>query len=220
MTHVGFLEAGLARYVGEMTAPTALPSTLDDRQLVTQVRAGSEEAATAFCRRLRPRVRATIARLIGLRDGEHEDLEQLSLIALVESLGRYRAECSLESWASAVTSRVVFKHVRRRKLERKHFDFAENAEEGSEPSSAERIVMARDLVSRVRSLLGRMDPDRAWAFLLHDVADFDLREVAEMTEVTVAAAQKRLIRGRAEIQQRVSNDRELAEAFAARDARA
>lgn len=192
---------------------TRAGTTLDDHELLARVREGDESSASAFCVRLAPRVRGTIRRLLGAADSDREDLEQLTMVAIVEGLDRYRAECSLDAWASSIAAHVVYKHIRRRTLERKHFDFTCEDDDGESPMSFEGALIARDLMHRIRGLLFSMDPDRAWAFLLHDLCHLDLREVASVTGVSVAAAQKRLVRGRAELHERIAADPELASAF-------
>jgi RNA polymerase sigma-70 factor (ECF subfamily) len=187
--------------------------SLDDSELLAAMRAADESAAVAFHNRLRPRVEGTLRRLLGGNDADHDDLVQLAMIALVDAVEDYRGECSLESWASAITAKVAYKHLRRRRLERKLFDGQEPSGDLAGPSSLLRSVTARDLVTRVRRHLDAMAPDKAWAFLLHDVCGFDLREIAGMTETTVAAAQSRLVRGRRELHDRIGADPELAEEF-------
>ena len=184
----------------------------DDSELVAAVRAGDEAAAGAFHDRLRPRVEATIRRLVGPRDVDTEDLGQLAMIGLIEGIDRYRGECSLDAWASTVAAHVVYKHIRRRSLERRVFMACPDME----PScgmNATRALIARDLVRRARELLSGLSEEKAWTFLLHDVCGFDLREIATITGVTATAAQGRLVRGRRELHERAAADPELAAAL-------
>jgi RNA polymerase sigma-70 factor (ECF subfamily) len=64
-------------------------------------------------------------------------------------------------------------------------------------------------MTRIRGHLDAIDPVKAWTVLLHDVLGHDLREIAEITACSVAAAQSRLVRGRAELEQRIERDPEL-----------
>ncbi|MGZ5968514.1 MAG: RNA polymerase sigma factor, partial [Polyangiales bacterium] len=106
---------------------------------------------------------------------------------------------------------VVFHHLRRRKLERRIFDAAANVDLiGTALSSPARTARARTLLARVRRHLEEMETNKAWTFVLHDVLGFDLREIAQITEVSVAAAQRRLVRGRTELHERIAEDPELA----------
>jgi RNA polymerase sigma-70 factor (ECF subfamily) len=198
----------------ETTPGPSRPSmpTLDDNELLGAVRSGDATAATAFYHRVRPQVDATIARLLGRSDADVEDVAQLAFIELVRSIDRFRGECSLGTWVSRVTAFVVCKQIRRRRLERGVFERSDV--EQADSTGAGPQLVARDLLQRIRTHLDDMDQDRALAFLLHDVCGFDLREAARMLGVSVAAAQKRLVRGRRELRERLGADPELSEMLA------
>jgi RNA polymerase sigma-70 factor (ECF subfamily) len=189
------------------------PPSLDDNELVAAVRLGDDTASIVFYGRLRPRVEGTVLRLLGRRDSEHEDFVQHALVEIVRSLVSYRGECSLEGWAASIAARIVYKRLRSRSRERRIFATDALDDEASPGVSADRIAIARDLCGRVRRHLDAIDEDKAWTFLLHDVCGFDLREISEITGASVSAVQTRLVRGRREVHDRMSRDRELAAAL-------
>jgi RNA polymerase sigma-70 factor, ECF subfamily len=190
--------------------PSRRPAALDDAELLAAVRAHDTDAATAFHDRVRPQVDRAILRLLGRRDVDHEDLVQLSLIELIYSIDRFRGDCSLDSWTSTVTAHVVYKHLRRRGAERRIFAVPPSHELAASGPGPSTDVMLRNLVARVRMHLDRIAPAKAWAFLLHDVCGYDLREAARIMDVSVAAAQQRLVRGRRELHELIEGDPELA----------
>jgi RNA polymerase sigma-70 factor (ECF subfamily) len=151
---------------------------------------------------------------MGRFDSDQEDLAQIALIEIVNTIGNYRGDCSLDRWAQTVTAHAVFKHLRRRNLERRLFSelLADDAHAG--PIHIERTSLTRQLLGRIARHLDLMNEDRVWAFLLHDVLGHDLLEIAEMTGTSVAAAQSRLSRGRRELHLRVADDPELAHLLA------
>ena len=185
-------------------------SPLPDDALVRAVLAGDVSAAAAFHDRLRPVVDRTLCRLIGSRDPDYDDLSQHSLIDLTLSLHRFRGECPLDAWTSIVVARVVYRHIRRRRLERRLFA-ASSSMDSLEPSGRSLVasVDQRSTLRQVQRHLSAIEVKKAWTFLLHDVWGYDLREVAAITGVSEAAAQSRLVRGRREIHQRIARDSEL-----------
>jgi RNA polymerase sigma-70 factor (ECF subfamily) len=191
-------------------APAPTPA-LDDSELLAALRANDPGAATALHDRVRPQVDRTIRRLLGPRDVDHEDVAQLAMMELVFTIDRYRGDCSLDSWTSTITAHVVYKHIRRRKTERRLFGALDPADMSIRSSSRTgREAMVHNLMKRVLTHLDDIDENKAWTFVLHDVCGYDLREIAQITGVSVTAAQTRLVRGRREIHERIAGDPELA----------
>lgn len=194
-----------------MAKKSAQPSpAMDDAELLTALVSGDEQAAAALYDRLRPKIAATVGRLLGASDPDVEDCVQNAFVEVVRSVDRYRGDCPLEHWAARIAAHVVYKHIRRRRLERRIFDGPARPSDRPEPISTTRRLVMRDLVARVRQKLTGLDEDKTYAFLLHDVLGFDLAEIAEITGVSVAAAQKRLVRGRRDVHAELAADAELA----------
>ena len=189
-------------------APTPL---LDDTELLTALRARDAGAATALHDRVRPQVDRTIRRLLGRHDPDADDLAQLAMIEIVYTIARFRGDCSLDSWTSTLTARVIYKHIRRRQAERRIFG-ASAIEDlvVAGPRRPGREALMRDTFGRILAILERMDQSRAWTFVLHDLCGYDLREIAAITEVSMIAAQSRLVRGRRELHERIERDPQLA----------
>jgi RNA polymerase sigma-70 factor (ECF subfamily) len=198
--------------VPKAPAPRLPAPTLDDSELLASVRNGDPDAATALHDRLRPIVERAVRRVLGARDRDHEDLTQQAMIEVVYTVDGFRGDCPLDAWASTVAAHVVYKHLRRRMTERRIFETFRDGEEDAPASthSLSRETSARSVLKRVMTHLDGIDEAKAWAYVLHDVCGYDLREVAQITESTVAAAQSRLVRGRRELQERLADDPELA----------
>jgi len=188
---------------------------LDDARLVAAVRSGNSAMAGPFYDRTRGMVARTVQRLLGASDSDFDDLVQVALIELLRSLDRYRGECSLDTWTATISANVVYKHIRRRGLER-HI-FARELAPEDVPQTAHQRPVLRGMVERVMHHLAQMAHERAWTFLLHDVHGYSLEEVAGITGATVAAAQSRLVRGRREVHERIASDPDLAGGLDARE---
>jgi len=180
----------------------------NDSLLVSALRSGNLDSATALYDRVRPVVEKTVSKLLGRSDSDFEDMVQIAMIELIRSLGRFRGECSVDTWASRISANIVYKHIRRRCLENRIFS-REAASENVTHSSTQNPVM-HGMVEQVFNHLRQMSPERAWAFLLHDVHGYSLDEVAKITGASVAAAQSRLVRGRRELHERIASDPDLA----------
>jgi RNA polymerase sigma-70 factor (ECF subfamily) len=205
--------AGFLRLVPSPGDGNEVPSrALDDQALIAAAQAGEAEVASALCTRAWPQVDRTIRKLLGRRDNDHEDIAQLALFELVRTIGRYRGDCSLDTWIQTVTAHVVFKQIRRRRTERRIFaDALGDDEAPAAPVALDRRSLSRDILRRVADHLDNINEGRAWTFVLHDIMGYDLREIAQMTKVSTSAAQSRLVRGRSDLHKRIAADPDLAE---------
>jgi len=194
---------------------TAMPR-LDDTRLLAAIRAGDPQAATALYERSRPIVDRTVRRLLGRPDQDQPDISQQAMVEIVRSVDRYRGECPLDAWIATVAAHIVWKSLRKRKLERRVL-VMDSDQEMESPEQPARTAMLRSVIRRVKGHLEQMDEARAWAFLLHDVHGYDIREMAQIMDVSQAAAQSRLVRARKEVHQRIARDPELADALVRRE---
>ena len=183
-----------------------------DEELLEGVLAGDASWAEAFTRRVWPTVVTAVRRLLGDADADCEDVAQVAVMEVLASVRRFRRQGTLDAWVRTVTAHTVYKQLRRKGLERKLFTALEAAEpERSRLPGPQAALRVRDAVSRVLAHLGQVDLDRATAWALHDVHGYALKEIAEITQVSEAAAQTRLSRGRRELLERLQRDGALAE---------
>ena len=190
---------------------------MDDTRLLAALRAGDVSAATAFYERSRPIVDRTVRRLLGRPDQDQQDISQQVMVEIVRSIDRYRGECPFDAWISTVAAHVVYKRLRQRKMERRVLaveTLPVDVEAADQPA---RSTLLRSIVERVSQHLRQIESRRAWAFVLHEVHGYDLREMAQIMGTSLAAAQSRLVRGRKELHQRIAADPELADALVRRE---
>ena len=180
---------------------------LSDEAIVEAVRQGDRSCADQLYFRLVDAVDITLFRIFGRREADHEDLVQRAFEQIVLTLSRrtFAGACSLRTWASAITARVAFNVLRSRRRERAVLVSTppDQLESGSHAPDAESVSLAREDIERLKRHLTRMKPDRAQAVFLHDVLGHELAEIAVMEDISVAAAQSRLVRGRKDLYKRL-----------------
>jgi RNA polymerase sigma-70 factor, ECF subfamily len=182
-------------------APQGPPRSSDD--LLRALVGGEVRAHVALYEALLPSVVGALQRILRDPSRDYEDLVQATFERIVRILVRDKkppAE-NLSGWAAAIATHVALDALRARIRERRVFsrDEADRAEEGADVE--ERLEAKRELLV-LQGHLARMKPDHAQALLLHDVLGHDLAETAAITGVSLAAAQKRLWRGRQELARR------------------
>lgn len=193
-------------------ASEALPPDCDwdDHSLLAGLNEREPTACAAFYDRVRPMIDRVLSRLLGPGDADYEDVAQVALFEIVETVHRFRGECPLDAWLAVVIARSAYRQIRRRRLERRFFDKAPLSEAAASLGVAPAAFASRQALELVRAHLLRMDESRALTFLLHDAQGYNLQEIAHIMGVSVAAAQSRLVRGRRDLHQRIAEDPALA----------
>lgn len=210
MERFRIVRPGLPQETLDRQKPPASADATDDAALVAAVRVANPAVADAFCRRIWPQVDRTVRRLLGNNDAERDDMTQLALIEVVRSVSGYRGESSLDTWVSAVTAHVVYKHIRRRPPTR-HVPLEAVVETiATGRSNSEQTLASREILQRILGHLEAAGEKLAWCFVLHDVLGYGLRDAARIMGVSEAAAQSRLVRGRKRIHDSIAADAELA----------
>jgi RNA polymerase sigma-70 factor (ECF subfamily) len=187
--------------------PVSGERVASDEELIDAVQRGDHRVASEMYDRLVGVVDHTLYRVFGRRESDHDDLVQAAFEQIVMTLSRrsYARACSLRTWASSIASHVGFNALRSRRRERRVLDrdVALDAEPWHSASDLEGELTARSELARLRGELSEMKSAYAEVVFLHDVLGHELAEIALMTQVSVSAAQSRLVRGRRELFRRL-----------------
>lgn len=184
-----------------------------------------EWAAEALYGRVQPVVDQCLRRILRATGPDYDDLMQAAFERIITVLSRkpLGGKCDLRAWSAAVATHVALDSLRRRGRERRLFQWQSDTESSAQfysgqsgrtkqgqvygehqpgQPSAEGRLEARSEVSRIQQILVKMKPGAAQTLLLHDVLGYELTEVAQLTGVSIAAAQSRLVRSRRELLRR------------------
>ena len=192
----------------------ARPRAASDDEIIAAFARRDRRAAEMVYDHLVGVVDATLYRVIGRREADHDDLIQTAFEQIIITLSRksFAGGCSLRGWAASIACHVGLNAIRSRRRARRVF--AQNADaevvaaERPSPANPEAEMVARTELNRLRMHLADMDPDRAETVIIHDVFGVSLAETAKLTSASLSATQSRLVRGRREIRKRMATDRE------------
>ncbi len=187
---------------GEASAP---PVARTQAEVLRGAVLGEPWAHAALYEALYPIVARALQKILH-QTPDYEDLVQASFEQIVRTLRKPRAREieNLAAWASAITARVALDSIRARVRERRLFDRAMDSSDvaATVVPRLEQQLEARRELAWLQSTLAAMNAEQAEAVLLHDVLEHELKDIASITDVSLAAAQKRLSRGHLELKRR------------------
>ena len=189
-----------------------------DQTFTEAVARGDVAARTRFLDRLFDRVRA----LVGYLAHGHRDLDdfvQLCLVELLRSAKTYRGEGSLEAWADRITSRTCLRLIKDRRRRDQQTELVESPDADAgpadalagDPGSAEEAALRRQVGARLGGLLQRLPEERRLVVVLRILHDYDLAEIAAVTDTPVNTVRDRLQTGKRELRGLILRDPVLRE---------
>jgi len=193
------------------TNPGAQAGYQADLALARAAAAGDEKARRQLVERLVDRVRNTVY-YMAAGHADTEDLAQLTFIQLFKSIGSFRGQSSLQSWAARITARTVMREIRRMRTHQARFTDATAVEnEVAQDARVDDKASEQQVSGRMAILLAELKPKYRQTLVLRLVEEYDLKEIAELMDTNVYTVRYRLRVGRKKLARLVRRDPLLAE---------
>jgi RNA polymerase sigma-70 factor, ECF subfamily len=154
--------------------------------LPSRLRELFEEHGSFVCRSLR---------LLGVQEADLDDLLQEVFLVVYQRLSDYEEKGRARSWLYSICTRVA--HAHRRKLGRRR-ESVPVREEAVAPTQLE-SVEDREALALGHTLLQQLTPQQREVFVLYEVEDMPMSEIARALDCPLQTAYSRLNRARARI---------------------
>jgi len=193
------------------TNPGAETGYQADLALARAAAAGDEKARRQLVERLMDRVRNTVY-YMAAGHADTEDLAQLTFIQLFKSIGSFRGQSWLQSWAARITARTVMREIRKTRTYQSRF-----TDSGAIETEVVSDVRVDDEASevqisgRIAIVLAELKPKYRQTLVLRLVEEYDLKEIAALMDTNVYTVRYRLRVGRKKLARLVRRDPLLAD---------
>jgi RNA polymerase sigma-70 factor (ECF subfamily) len=145
-----------------------------------------------------PQVWRTLRRM-GVREAEVEDLCQEVFLIAHRKLGSFEGRSSIKTWIYGIAARAALDHRRLARVRREML--TDSPPDGRAEALQEGAVERREAAERLDQILGRMDADKRAVFVLYEVEELTMAEVAEAVGCPLKTAYARLYAARKIAQQ-------------------
>lgn len=165
---------------------------LPEAELVARALGGSAWAEAALCRLYARPLIAMLTRLIG-NATDADDIAQDALVIALRDLARLKTAGAFRGWLFGIATNLAKKLLRRRKLERflglaPHADALDLEQYGAAGASPE----TRAELALIGARLAVLPVDLRVAWSLRFVEGYELTEVAELCDCSLATIKRRL----------------------------
>lgn len=168
---------------------------------------GDRGAASRIAHRLLPRVRTTVAYIVG-EGPDTLDMVQDIMVEILRSLRNFEGRSTLETWADRIAVRLVMRQIRKRRANQR-LETGDADQLASGWPTAENLAQGEFVRRRLAVHLARLSPERRLTFVLHAVYGYTAPEIAEMTGTKVNTVRDRLKHARRQLRELVSQDQAL-----------
>lgn len=172
---------------------------MEQRDLVSRVLAGDQDAERALYDANVDRVYRLVYRMVG--DGElASDYTQETFIRTFERLASFRGESALSTWITSIAISVVYNGQRKvRRLRTREVDL-----EHAEPVAAPIREADPDLKVRLTQAIDGLPDGYRTVFLMHDVEGFTHEQIGSALGIQEGTSKAQLSRARAKLRQQLS----------------
>ena len=173
-THVEFLELAGPVAVTRTARTTQAPSTHAFAQL--------------FCEHSATVVR--VLRRMGVAEADLEDLAQEVFVVVYRRWADFRGDSSIKTWICGIAARKAMGHRRRRSVR----DEIPAGDRPGGPNAGQSDRAFEQLEQRqvLGALLERLDPDKREVFVLYELEEMTMKEVAATVEAPLHTCYSRL----------------------------
>jgi RNA polymerase sigma-70 factor (ECF subfamily) len=169
-----------------------LPFARNDAELVAALRAGEPGTPAMLVDRYGSYVERLLARVVGI-DAELPDLMQDVFVRAISNLKDLRDPAVVKQWLGTLAINTAHVWIRRRRLRRRWVRF-ESPHDIPEPHAAAAGLEVNQMLRRTYEILDSLPADERIAFALRFVDGMDLREITELTGVSLATVKRRIVK--------------------------
>lgn len=175
-----------------------------DLALLERIKAGDDAALSEVIHRYQGQVYRFGMKMCRNHE-DAEDVLQETLLAAARTIRGFRGASSMSTWFYSIARSFCIKKRRRSKFAPEHEasieqDVARDVRALEDPGrSPEEHVQAQQIEKALQAAIRELDPKYREILVLRDVEGLTAPEVAEITDLTVAAVKSRLHRARAQL---------------------
>jgi RNA polymerase sigma-70 factor (ECF subfamily) len=163
--------------------------SVDERQLVRELKGGSRKAFEALLDRCERRVYSLALRMLDDRS-EAEDATQDVFLEVHRSLPKFRGDSRLDTWVHRIAVNVCLQRRRRRRLPT--VELAEDAEFPATSEDPFRSAALGELRAALESAVSALPEGQREVVLLHGMQGLTYAEVAGVLECPIGTVKSRL----------------------------
>jgi RNA polymerase sigma-70 factor (ECF subfamily) len=193
---------------------SSVPARVDPlADLAARAAHGDEIAMRHLLQSIASSLLAAVRAVVGRSAPDVEDIAQETMVAFVQALPAFRAECSVNHYVSRIAVRTAVAARKRRVVRETRADSLENEGgigEQFAASPGEEAWAARRR-GALRSLLDELPEIQAETFALRVALGYSMLEVAEATGAPVNTVRSRLRLAKEALRRRIDQDPALAE---------
>jgi RNA polymerase sigma-70 factor, ECF subfamily len=157
--------------------------------LATLAVGGDRNAQRRVVMMILSRVRSIIAYIVN-DTAWAEDLTQSVMIKILSSLKDYRGESSLEFWSNRIAIRMAMKAIRTKRRRKQLLFFLPEPE--SPFAEVQGAATAGELREHINQIVSKLSEKQQTAIRLRYVHEYNIKEIAEMTDVPENTVRDRL----------------------------